>query len=579
MIDSDVSILTALSIIRLFKKAKTRQNGLMLLKKLSHSLVLLGLMISAHSCSHTAPLTSGSEVSRAPSEATTQRALSKVFEDTRNLLLRQNDPELAALAKNISESVLVEELQTGATIPKNLAPWFRELALKSAAEALDPAKHTRLRPLRGQNGYDSLQLFVSHPHFRDKKLLPASNLLETWKSFLAQAKRQIILNVYEFDIMEIAELLAAKANEGVEVTVGIDSNVLQEKEAAAKVFRFLKSAHVDVVSVDSTNLNHQKMVAIDWDDPTEARVLFSSGNLTHSCLDPKGDFWDLPDQNANAIPNANNLITLRSFALAQLVHHELTKSLSAEFLLRGAEFPRTGSYLVTGPDIEPSLRDSFPENSLLIAFTPKGANGSVQQNLFSDLIEHTSGPVYLAQFAFSSEIITAALLKKAQKLSTTSKPLELFAVGDSGSIGQGWNQFLALSGWKIIKDSNDKTVFQDDAASSWRALFGKKYQRFRKNIKMAPPVYDTRNVQTSQGIRELAAKVHHKLLVIGPYTSVGTSFNLSAAAESNSEQIIITRDSQLATDSRGIVEWLLRQSPKSVNEALRSFSNAKPLPR
>jgi hypothetical protein len=37
------------------------------------------------------------------------------------------------------------------------------------------------------------------------------------------------------------------------------------------------------------------MAAIDWDLPSKAKVLFSSGNLTQSCLNPNGDLAGVPD--------------------------------------------------------------------------------------------------------------------------------------------------------------------------------------------------------------------------------------------------------------------------------------------
>lgn len=56
-----------------------------------------------------------------------------------------------------------------------------------------------------------------------------------------------------------------------------------------KIFTKLKKSGIFIHAVDSVGLNHQKMMSIDWTIPGEGKVVFSSGNLTQSCIGAEGD--------------------------------------------------------------------------------------------------------------------------------------------------------------------------------------------------------------------------------------------------------------------------------------------------
>ena len=71
------------------------------------------------------------------------------------------------------------------------------------------------------------------------------------------------------------------------------------------------------------------------------------------------------------------------------------------------------------------------------------------------------------------------------------------------------------------------------------------------------------------------AKIHHKILATPRFAILGTSFNFSEGAESNNEQILVFRDTQLASAVHGMVDYLSKDSPGSVHsEGLRRNSLA-----
>lgn len=432
-----------------------------------------------------------------------------------------------------------------------------------------------LPSMNKEGGYDQLELYVSHPYYSKNRLIKASNLRQTWLDFILSAKKQIILNVYEFDLEVIALALAKKADEGLEVTVGVDAKSLlgdaktPASEGSKKVYQILSRSKVKLVPVETSALNHQKVVAIDWENTEDARVLFSSGNLTQSCLGPEGDLIDIPERQRpeGSIPNANHVITMKSATLANLVHHELTKTLSEEYFYRTRQFPTSGVFKVNGP--------KNSKNYLLIAFTPGGAFRNVNQNLIAPLIKKTPGPARMIQFAFSSDVTGLALLEKAKKDFRTARKFDFIGIGEAAFSMQTWSEYLEMSGLTVSKNNRELT-YEDDPKNPWlKTLTPEQMKNLRSSIFVAPENYKTITQKINGENRSFGAVVHHKLFSVGPYASMGTSFNLSDSAETNHEQILIFHEPILAEAVEGIAQYLSLKSRTLFEEAERRMNNSR----
>ena len=402
---------------------KTKYNSIII------NFSIIFLIVSLNSCNSIANKAATRPKTKKRVPATTEITINypEIFKASREILkqdLMTSNHNVKKVYKNLPESLLIENLQAqNRELPETLSATtlqhevLIELLKKESSQTVDPSKHLRLIPPKGMPGYSDLQFYSSHPYSyipegqKLSKNIPQSNLVEIWKAFLAKAEKQIVLNVYDFDLETIAETLIEKGQKGLQVRVGIDKSVIANRPEVKKIFETLnKSGVVQVTAVDSIGLNHQKITAIDWDYPNLARVLFSSGNLTQSCLDPEGDIKNIQPHPEESIPNANHLITMRSWLLANLVNHELSKTLDPEFQLRGAQYPLTGAYQVTGPEIkdpENLFSEPRPLHSLIISFTPGGGYKNVNSNLIARLISENNGPLRLIQFAFSSSEVGA----------------------------------------------------------------------------------------------------------------------------------------------------------------------------
>lgn len=482
--------------------------------------------------------------------------------------------------KSIPESAVIEYFQENPEALKHdLDQVVNELNARPAV--VDPTKHVRLVPPAGKPGYEDLHVYVSHPYRLgdgpNDKHMPADNLAQVWIDFIRQAKKEIVLNVFEFDFEQIAdELIRAQKNK-IAVRVGLDANVLKKNLRDRAVADKMKQAGVTVVEVVPSGLNHQKMVAIDWSDPNLARALFSSGNLTHSCLDAAGDLYAVSKADvmnskfasSRAIPNANHVVTMKSWLAANLINHELTKTFSTELALRGASYPTSGSYQITGPGVDPQTFEAYPLNSFIITFTPGGAYRAVNRNLLAYLITKSEGPIRMVQFAYSAKDVSQALLERAERDLQATGKFDFLSVGDTPFALQSWSQFLKMSGYKREGSNAKKNLhFSIDPENPWmKSLTPEQMTALRKNVRVAPLVYGKTNVNLNSVNYEVTAKIHHKLMSMGDYAVIGTSFNFSEGAEKNNEQVLIFRDPKLAGIVRGITAELAAASPRSVAEA------------
>lgn len=532
--------------------------------------------------------------------------------------LEKNDPRNGgALSKtkqkkqkrdivNLPESSVIEYLQAHPeSLRQDVARLAEELSAHSAP--IDTTKSVRLVPPAGTNGYDDLKIFVSHPYRIEGKPKPADDLVEVLKSEIRRAKKEIVLNVYEFDLEDVAnELVIAARDRKVAVRVGVDAKPLKGKPRQLAIVERLRGVKIDVTEVNSVGINHQKMIAIDWTDPEFARAVFSSGNFTHSCLDPLGDLNQVKPHPAQSIPNANHLITMKSWLAANLINHELTKTFSKELGLRGRSYPMTGAYQITGPGVDPQTLEAYPKNSFVISFTPGGGyrssdGGGVNRNILGYLLEKIEGPIRMVQFAYSSADISRALLARAERaiqmstiddlkadskapgtvipdddapaLNVAKKEIAIAeramarfdfkSVGETPFAMQGWSQFLKMSGLK----KNTKTSYVDDPENPWtQALGDDRLHVLRKNVRVAPARYGNTRLKVGDTVYDVSAKIHHKIMSVGDFAVIGTSFNFSEGAEKNNEQVLVFNDPSMAAVVRGITDELFEQSPRSVYE-------------
>jgi len=497
------------------------------------------------------------------------------------------------LLKNIIESEAVAYLQNN---PQALQRATDELYQEIQAQQgnPDPTKHVRLVPPQGKPGYQDLRFYSSHAFKVRRRQIKASNLVQVWKDFLAQAKKEITLNVYEFDLDEVAQTLIEAAQRGVSVQVGIDAKVVHEKPKIKAIFDRLIAGGVKAVAVNAVKINHQKMAAVDWSDLEDAKVLFSSGNLTQSCLGPEGDLKDVTPRPARSIPNANHVITMKSWLAANLVHHELSKTFSEDLRLRGAQYPTSGSYQITGPNTDPQTLEAYPVGSFILSFTPGGSYRSVNRNLLASVIDRSEGPIRLVQFAYSSQGVSEALLRRAIRDYREKGRFDFLSVGDTPFAMQEWSQFLKMSGLKRIQETMTTTGsknevkeirfsrFLEDDESPWKQSLGARDLRdLRRRVRVAPSVYGNSSVAVGGRRYDVSAKIHHKLMMAGDFAVIGTSFNFSEGAETNNEQVLVFRDPELAQVVKGITEELARTSVSSVFEEAqrrnRRFSPGQPI--
>ena len=465
----------------------------------------------------------------------------------------------------------------------------RVLQELQAPDFKSPSKHTRLLPPKGYPGYSDLQITVSHPYYEKGQLTFPGDLVAEWINFFKRAQKRIVVNVFEFDLKEVADVLIEKRKAGLEVRVGMDDKSIGKLLNNRKVVRakgdksgistadYLRAGGVDVFPVDSVGLNHQKVAAIDWGTPENAWVLFSSGNLTRSCLDRDGDLAGFSDRPNTSVPNANHVIWMKSFVLANLVNFELSKTLRHSGALRGSQYPTTGSYQVTGPGVNPQTLEAYPSPSLVISFSPGGALRNINKNLVADLIENTSGPLRILQFAFASPEVGTAVLNRAQLEFQERKTFDFIGVGDTPFAMEKWSQFLRMSALKkVVGPDKVKRYFEDTDGDFYKAFNADQLTQIRDKVFIAPRVYGMYHSKIRGRNYESNAKLHHKIVASGDYAILATSFNLSASAENNNEQILIFKDPYLIDAVDGMARYLSESSKTTVyQEYLRRAKNFK----
>ena len=491
-----------------------------------------------------------------------------IFKRARESLITQEASK--ERLKKVPENQFVDFLQTH---PEYLNEEQSKLIAAVEAESkthTDLTKHTRLVPPAGKPGYSDVKVYVNHPYFIDGRPVPKDNMLAAWTQFLKSARKEIILNVFDFDLVSVAEVLVQKARSGVKVQVGIDKGVIDTRPEVKKVYDLLKAGGVSVTAVNSVGLNHQKVTAIDWSDKEAAAVLFSSGNLTKSCIEPDGDLKGISPLPDVSVPNANHLITMKSWILSNLIKHELTKTIDEKFLLRGRQYPINGSYQVTGPGVDPYVLEAYPEPSIIITFSPNGGLKNINKNLIANILKREKGPIRMIQFAFSSEDVEQALLFRAQQDIQQTGKFDFISVGDTPFNMREWSRFLIMSGLKLDITPTSKTYSDDVNGAWWKGIGADQIQILRKKIYNAPPVYGEHHLKIGGQAMKANGKIHHKILATPNFAIMGTSFNFSKGAESNNEQLLIFRDRKMSKIVEGMLKHLVNGSKGTVSsEALR----------
>lgn len=427
----------------------------------------------------------------------------------------------------------------------------------------DPLEPYWAETLDGGPSYENIKLFVSHDYTVGEKIIPAANLIEVMREFVLSARHQISANFYEFDYEPLADAFIAQAKKGLKIRIGIDKDVIEANEVTKALYKKMKAGGVEVVAVDSVSLNHQKLITIDPEFAELASTIFSSGNATISDTHQKGDLEFLPDDKRpkESIPNANHLLVVKGQLPAMVTFHQLEKTLNPRFLLRGSEFPYNGAIRFRGP-IDPKTNEP---KQIVLAFTPGGGFKSINKLLISRVIRETIGPLYMAQFAFSSNTTGEALVERvAAELARGLDP-DFHIVGETPFAMQFWSQLLRLSGLKLLTNPDGKKEYVNDPeAPINKVLSGEKLAKFQEAIRIAPQIYSRKSHLIDGETYETVAKIHHKVLISGIVSILGTSFNFSTGAESNNEQILVITDSELAELGIAMINSLWNMGTRSV---------------
>lgn len=415
------------------------------------------------------------------------------------------------------------------------------------AEPLElPWENQRKPPIR------KIKYYANHIKIDSNgKTKKADDLLKTWIDFFKGAKKQVMLNVFDFDLMELAEVIVDRAKDGLEIHIGIDKNNVAEHAGVKKVFDFLMEASkthkgLHVIAVDSVGLNHQKIGVRDWEIKNQGAVFFSSGNLTYSCTHPWGDPGAYGFHDKNTSPNANNAVLMESDIMAMLGHMELSKTLLPEYLFRGADYPPSGSYRLG------KSRSTYA----VVAFSPNGGDKGVNRDIIAREIEASNGTIRLLQFSFSSAEVEAALLKKAQETET----FNFGGIGDTLSSSQDWNVFRHILGF----DKDGK-----DPESPWSKLPSPTQMAIRSNTWLPPEAYNLHQVVLPSGEKiNVSTIMHHKVLVTDKTAVLGTSFNFSEGAERNQEQTLAIHDPEAVEFGNSIFDGLRSMVERLLFDAL-----------
>jgi hypothetical protein len=126
--------------------------------------------------------------------------------------------------------------------------------------------------------------------------------------------------------------------------------------------------------------------------------------------------------------------------------------------------------------------------------------------------------------------------------------------------------FLSMIGWERDAQTGE---YSFDKESRWVQLLGKEgLAELRKNVLVAPDIYGAHSVVRGGETHEATSKIHHKILVSGPAAIAGTSFNFSAAADKQSEQLVVFLDPKVVEFVRSLHDGLKEAGAKTLQWAV-----------
>jgi len=430
----------------------------------------------------------------------------------------------------------------------------------------DPTRSMRLEWPDGKPGYTEARLYADHPRLVDGKLAPPEDLKKVLIDFIGGAKSELMFNVFDFDLMDVADAMIAAADRGVKVTGGIYKKNIETRPEVKAVFDKL-SAHknIKMVSVDSVGLNHQKLVIRDFNDRELAASLMSSGNFTQSCIGPEGDLVDVPMDKRDAktkesVPNANHMVTMKGYLVAQVIADKLIQTL--EYGLRGKDYPLGGSFKIYGPKPEGAAEAPY----IKLTFSPKGSLGDINRDMIRRLLLETRGALRAMVFAFSSKTVQEAIIERARLETSEGHAFDFKAFGDTPFTMRDYSVLLHLAGLEVDASGKSKQYVEAAANALKEVLGAETYAKLLENIRIAPHAYG----EHVAGAQKFNAKIHHKVFISGDSAIVGSSFNPSDNAEHNNEQIMVTNDPSLVRAITQAFDGLYGSTQRSVHEeALR----------
>lgn len=439
---------------------------------------------------------------------------------------------------------------------------LREGDIAARFQALnDPAEPMRLERADGKPGYVRQRLYVNHARLVGGRRTRPDDLKQVVIDFIRGAKKELMFNVFDFDLMDVADELIAAAARGVGVTGGIDKRNIESRPAVQAVFERLSAQKgVTMVAVDSVGLNHQKLLVRDWNDDAEASSLLSSGNLTQSCIGPEGDLVDLPlagrrGKTAESVPNANHMVALDGGLVAQVVANKLLQTL--EYGLRGREYPLGGAFKIFGPKPKGSAEAPY----VVLSFAPKGTLGDVSRDMIRRVILETRGALRVMVFAFSSKTILQALIDRAKLEVAEGRTFDFQAFGDTPFTMRDYSVLLALAGLAVA-DQDGVKRYVESQSNELRGILGSAaYERLLDDLRVAPRAYGEHS--DGEG-HKFNAKIHHKVVISGDFAILASSFNPSDNAEHNNEQIMATNDPVLVLGISQAYDGLFTQSRRTI---------------
>ncbi|OYZ22916.1 MAG: hypothetical protein B7Y39_07120 [Bdellovibrio sp. 28-41-41] len=430
----------------------------------------------------------------------------------------------------------------------------------------DPSKTLTIDSLDGKAGFEGVSVhfnreaYLNHDRPNDG-LVPAEDLKKIMIENLRDAKESISINIFEFNLMEIADEIERALVRGVRVRIGIDRNTVRLAKENIDVLNKLIRLHrtyrgqMKLTLVKSAGLNHQKMVVID-SNTENAKIVAGSANFTQSCMGPEGDAVKLaPDlRPKTSKPNSNHLFIIKSSFLAQIAEHELNKTLDHN--LRGqTQYPISGSYTVKGSPVDGKIP------ILGTGFSPNGGTGGVSSSLINPWLLKSLGEVWGLQFVLSSKKVLDTLYKMANNFKNTFN-FKFF--GDTSFAMQRWSVPLLLSG--LTREEETKKYIVDQESPLRKSLSVRKLKEQQENIRLNPKEYGEFHYKIQNEQVKITVKMHNKIIVLPKINLafIGTSFNVSDSAEANQEQLFWIKDHPIVNQVKNAFLYHFDQATTTV---------------